>query len=89
MIVFLVCGGLILWSRRKTVNWTGMLSVACREGTPHLVAVPSQGQKWILNLTRSLLDRGIAGGFMVVWRYRSGASYGGAGPAVSDTAADR
>ena len=83
MIVFWVCGGLILWSWRETVNWTGILSLACWEGTPGLVADPSQGQKWILNLTRALLDRGIAEGFKVVWWYRSGASYDGAGLVVS------
>ena len=47
------------------------------------------GKKWILNLMLRLLDRGIAEGFMVVSRYRSGASYGGAGLAVSDTAKAR
>ena len=48
-----------------------------------------RGRKWILNFRITLLDRGIAGGFMVVRRYRSGASYGGAGRVVNDTAGGR
>ena len=47
------------------------------------------GRKWLMNFTPTPLDKGIAGGFMVGWRYRNGASYGGAGMAVNDTAGAR
>ena len=48
-----------------------------------------KGRKWILNFMLTLLDRGIAGGFMVVRRYRNGAGYGDAGMVASDTAEAR